>query len=54
MTVINLTREVWRLEKVAKPEQVWGSLPEEAKTRYFSGVYEEAWSKQSHGRIRGL
>jgi hypothetical protein len=34
MRVISLTKEVWGLEKVAKLEEMWGSLPEEAKTRY--------------------
>ena len=34
MRVINLSKEVWGLEKVSKLEEMWGSLPEEAKTRY--------------------
>jgi len=34
MRVISLTKEVWGLEKVAKLEEMWGSLPEEAETRY--------------------
>jgi hypothetical protein len=34
MRVINLSKEVWGLEKVSKLEEMWGSLPEEAETRY--------------------
>jgi hypothetical protein len=54
MRLINLTKEGWGLEPVARLEEMWGSLPEEAKTRYLGGVYEEAWSKKSDGCIRGV
>jgi hypothetical protein len=55
MRVISLTKEVWGLEKVAKLEEMWGSLPEEAKTRYHWVVFMKKHGvNRGHGRIRGV